>query len=281
MSSFSRVVETAPRHIPGFDDLQFVDMDALGISSSIAVIDDFRVSGLPFSPHPHAGFAAVTYVFEDSRGAVRSRASTGVDLTIGPGGIVWSEAGRGVVHEEVPADQGVQLHGLQLFVNLSASHKTGDPRVLSLRGDEVPEWLGEEGTRVRVVVGAFQGVPSPLVPIEPFTFLDIHLSSEVSIDLLPENVTAIYVLQGSATARLREGQYVDLGSQQAVAVRGGAGALTLNATSPATQLLLLSCREVSEPVVADGPFIMNSREQVAAAVNRFRSGEMGHLAPLH
>ncbi|HTY73321.1 MAG TPA: pirin family protein [Actinomycetes bacterium] len=256
-------------------------MDALGISSSIAVIDDFRVSGLPFSPHPHAGFAAVTYVFEDSRGAVRSRASTGVDLTIGPGGIVWSEAGRGVVHEEVPADQGVQLHGLQLFVNLSASHKTGDPRVLSLRGDEVPEWLGEEGTRVRVVVGAFQGVPSPLVPIEPFTFLDIHLSSEVSIDLLPENVTAIYVLQGSATARLREGQYVDLGSQQAVAVRGGAGALTLNATSPATQLLLLSCREVSEPVVADGPFIMNSREQVAAAVTRFRSGEMGHLAPLH
>ena len=31
-----------------------------------------RVRGQPFSPHPHAGFSAVTYVFEDSEGSLEA-----------------------------------------------------------------------------------------------------------------------------------------------------------------------------------------------------------------
>jgi redox-sensitive bicupin YhaK (pirin superfamily) len=96
-------------------------------TSPLAVLDDFRVGGLPFSPHPHAGFAAVTYVLEDSPGGVRSRASSGIDLVVGPGGIVWTHAGSGVVHEEIPAVPGRELHGLRLFVNLSSKHKLTPP----------------------------------------------------------------------------------------------------------------------------------------------------------
>jgi redox-sensitive bicupin YhaK (pirin superfamily) len=55
---------------------------------------------MPFCPHPHAGFGAVTYVLEDSPGDLRSRASSGIDI-VGPGGIVWTHAGNGVVHDEV------------------------------------------------------------------------------------------------------------------------------------------------------------------------------------
>ncbi|MGZ4435795.1 MAG: pirin family protein, partial [Trebonia sp.] len=113
---FSPVIAAKPRSLPGFSSLLYVDLDALGVAASpLAVLDDFRVPGLPFSPHPHAGFAAVTYVLEDSPGDLRSRASSGADLTVGPGGIVWTHAGSGVVHEEIPAVPGRELHGVQIF----------------------------------------------------------------------------------------------------------------------------------------------------------------------
>jgi redox-sensitive bicupin YhaK (pirin superfamily) len=82
--------------------------------------DEFRVTGRPFPPHPHAGFSAVTYVLEDSEGKLRSRDSLGNDLVTGPGGIVWTQAGSGLIHEELPADSNRELHAVQVFVNLSS-----------------------------------------------------------------------------------------------------------------------------------------------------------------
>jgi Pirin len=134
-------------------------------------------------PHPQAGFCALTYVLEDSQGAVRSRDSLGNDVIMGPGGIVWTQAGSGVIHHEFPADNDRELHGIQIFVNLSAKDKLAAPRVLRLAGNEVPEWRSDVGDRVRIVVGSFDGAWSPLIPVEPFTLLDVDLRRELSFSL--------------------------------------------------------------------------------------------------
>jgi hypothetical protein len=76
-------------------------------ASPAAVLDDFRVRGRPFGPHPHAGFSALTY---------------------GPGGIVWFQAARGAMHREFPAEQGRELHGAQVFVKLGGKDKFIAPR---------------------------------------------------------------------------------------------------------------------------------------------------------
>jgi hypothetical protein len=179
---FSPVVASKPRPLPGFTRLHFIDLAELGVADSpVSVLDDFRVAGLPFSPHPHAGLAAVTYVFEDSPGGVRSRASTGADLVLGPGAIIWTHAGSGIVHEEIPAEPGVELHGVQIFVNLSPKGKLTKPEVHYLEPGQVPEWHGCPGDRVRVVVGTFAAITSPLVPPEPFTLLDAYLGSEIQL----------------------------------------------------------------------------------------------------
>lgn len=101
----------------------------------IAVLDDFRVRGEPFPPLPHAGFSAVAYVFEDSQSGLRSRDSLGDDVVIGPAGIVWTQAGSGVIHHEIPASDG-DLHVLQLFVNLSAKNKLIAPQMLKPENDD-------------------------------------------------------------------------------------------------------------------------------------------------
>lgn len=276
---FSPVINTQPRRIPGFTSLQFVDLEALGVHASpLSVLDDFRVQELPFSAHPHAGFSAVTYVFEDSLGAVRSRASSGADLVVGPGGVVWTQAGSGVVHEEVPAERGRELHGLQLFVNLTSDHKLAEPRVMHLDGGDVPIWDGSAGDSLRVVVGTFAGLASPLVPDEPFTMLDVNLRSQISYVLEAGENTVIYVLSGTLLVRVGE-QLARVGGGQAQALSGSGKTATLEAVDPA-RLLVLTGKKIDEPVVEEGPFIMNDRAQIHAAIARYRSGAMGGLQPL-
>ena len=244
-------------------------------ASPVAVLDDFRVSGRPFPPHPHAGFSALTYVFEDLESGVRSRDSLGNDIVVGPGGIVWFQAARGALHQEVPAEIGRELHGAQIFVNLSSKNKFTAPRTLWLASDAVPRWQSENGDRVRVVVGSYEDVSSALVPAEPFNLLDVTLQREISFGVQNGHYGLVYVLEGGVLVRA-EGREQKAPSAHGLALRGGGGCATIEAVEPA-HLLILSGAEIREPVLVDGPFIMNERSQIETAVARFRAGEMGTL----
>ena len=172
---------------------------------------------------------------EDSPGAVRSRASLGADLVVGPGGIVWTRAGSGVVHEEIPAEPGRELHGVQIFVNLSAENKLTPPQVLYLQPDQVPQWHSNAGDRVRVVTGSFEGASSPLVPVEPFTLLDARLLRQITFDLPAAHNAVVYVLSGSVVARA-DGHSEKAGGGHALALRGS-GRVTLEAAERAHLLV--------------------------------------------
>jgi redox-sensitive bicupin YhaK (pirin superfamily) len=256
-----------------------IDLHKLGeLASPIVVFDDFRVRGRPFAPHPHAGFSAVTYVFKDSQANLRSRTSLGHDLVIGPGGIGWTDAGSGLIHEEVPAEADRELHGLQLFVNLSAKNKEVSPRVLWLNRSEVPEWQSLDGDHVCVVVGSFEGVSSPLVPMEPFTLLDVELRHEISYHLQDTHNTLVYVLSGDVKVRADDREQ-NVAGQHVLALHGDDECVKLEALHHA-HFLILSGTAMHEPMLAEGPFIMNERSQIEAAIARYRTGGMGHLVPL-
>ncbi|MBN3229323.1 pirin family protein [Pectobacterium brasiliense] len=268
-----------PRGGSGFS-VNSIDLHARGAHASpVIMLDDFRVEGRPFQPHPHAGFSAVTYVFEDSLGGVRSGDSLGNDIRVGPGGIVWTQAGHGVLHHEVPAQHDRQLHGAQIFVNLSARNKLLEPQVLWLDGPSVPEWRGEYGDRVRVVVGRFGSLSSPLIPAEEFTLLDLEIQGHVDLEVLSEQYALLYVSSGKVYVSPTAGHPSDeLPSGHAVTIRGSGGFRV--SASPSARVLFLAGQELHEPIVMNGPFIMNTQAEIADAVRRFEEGQMGQLAPL-
>jgi len=275
---FLKVIAGKSRGNGGTFSVQSIDLAQWGERASpVEVLDQFRVRSRPFPPHPHAGFSAVTYVLEDSQGKLRSRDSLGNDVVVGPGGIVWTQAGSGVIHEEVPAEMDRELHAVQIFVNLSSKNKLTKPQMLRLTQSEVPEWLSKTGDRVRVVVGSFGGLVSPLVPVEPFDLLDVQLRREISIDLQDGHNAIVYVLKGAIIVQA-DGRTQDLIRDHALALHG-AGQVKFQATEPA-HFLVLSGTEIREPVLAQGPFIMNKPSQVEAALARYQAGQMGHLAPL-
>ena len=275
---FSGVIASVAQGNGSFS-VKAVKIDQLGQGASpVLVLDEFRVTGRPFPPHPHAGFSAVTYVFEDSQGDLRSRDSLGNDVITGPGGIVWTLAGRGVIHEEVPADAKRELHGLQIFVNLSSRNKLAVPRMFRLEPRQVPEWRNDAGDRIRVLTGSFEGLSSPLVPAEPFDFLDVTLRDTLSFDLKNAHTAVVYVLNGRVMVS-SDSREQKLQGEQALALYGNGGRVKFEADTP-SHLVILAGAEIHEPVVASGPFMMNDRFQVDAAVARYRAGEMGHLEPV-
>ncbi len=153
---------------------------AYGLRGLASVIDPFInvdhawMSAPTFPPHPHAGFSAVSYPFLDSETGIANRDSIGSNNLIQPGGLHWATAGRGIVHEEIPAEVGKTLHSLQIFIDLPRERQDVTPFVLGLEPQDVPV-VNLPGVKVRVPVGRFGAVLSPLNPPTDVTILDISL----------------------------------------------------------------------------------------------------------
>jgi redox-sensitive bicupin YhaK (pirin superfamily) len=172
------------------------------------------------------------------------------------GGMVWTQAGSGLVHEEMAAKPDGDMHMVQMFVNLPRDGKLAPPRVYHLDRDEVPEWRGGAGDRVRVLAGSFDGKSSPLAPAQPFRFLDAWLRSDISFGLADAHNAVVYVMSGAVAVRAEGGER-RLAAGHAVAMGGDGTSVTLTA-SEAAHMLVLSGAEIREPVVASGPFIMTT-----------------------
>jgi redox-sensitive bicupin YhaK (pirin superfamily) len=153
---------------------------AYGLRGMAKLIDPFIgvdhawMSAPTFPPHPHAGFSAVSYLFLDSETGISNHDSIGNHNLIRPGGLHWITAGRGVVHEEVPAEAGKTVHSLQIFVNLARDQQSIDPFALSLGPLDVPV-VQTPGVKVRVPLGRYEEARSPLSPPTDVTMLDISL----------------------------------------------------------------------------------------------------------
>ena len=118
-----------------------------------------------FPMHPHRGIETVTYMLE---GNTRHRDSLGNMGVIGPGDVQWMTSGRGIMHEEMPkrGPEGT-VYGFQLWVNLPAAEKMGLPRYQEVTSDTIPSAASadENGSKVRVVAGKYDGVSGPITEI--------------------------------------------------------------------------------------------------------------------
>ncbi len=183
---FSPVIAAFESCHSGNSSVFRVDLDRLaGFIAPIMGFDHFRMSGPTFAPHPHAGFSIVTYVLEDSQGAMHNRDSLGHDLVVQPGELLWTQAGSGVIHDEMPASQGASVHGLQLFVNLSSKNKQLAPKVFHAQKDAIPVLSNTAGNRIRILSGQIGEQRSLVNQAEGFDFFDAQLKNSWTYSIKP------------------------------------------------------------------------------------------------
>ena len=181
----------------GFSARHFGEDSFDGLVDPVLMLDHFRMTAPTFGAHRHAGISAVTYVFEDSIGSQMNHDSLGNHGPIRPGHLHWMVAGGGAVHDEQPEGKDVEVHGLQIFVNLPAAKKSMQPYAVQVDAAHMPEFQSP-GVRVRVVVGVSNGLTSAATLPQPFTLLDGFLSAQAEFrhTLEPGWDAMVYVVSG-------------------------------------------------------------------------------------
>lgn len=158
------------------------DMDRTGAIDPVLGIDHAWMAGPTFPAHSHVGFSAVSYVFADAETGLLNEDSIGTRNLIRPGGLHWTAAGSGIVHEEVPAEPGKASRLLQIFVNLPPAKQSAPPFALSLEPEDVP--VAElAGVRVRVPVGSFGDLNSPMAPPTKLTLIDASFDAGATLSI--------------------------------------------------------------------------------------------------
>lgn len=241
-------------------------------------VDHSWISGQTFPPHPHAGFSAVSYLFLDSETGIDNRDSLGTSNLIRPGGLHWTASGRGVVHEEVPAVTGKTTHMMQIFVNLPRDRQGDAPFVMSLAPEDVPVVTGP-GSRVRVPLGGFGGVRSPLTTPTEVTLLDVSLEAGAELAVPIEAGSNAFVMPVHGTVSV-EGEPFD-GDAPRVPIFPAASeprVLRLSALNGGTKVAVFAGRPLDQPVHWHGPMAMASMEALVGALGAYQNGGFGSLA---
>ena len=263
-------------HGRGFLDHNLFDQ--LGPLDPFINLDDFHMSQPFFPPHPHAGFSVMTYMFEDSAGAFINRDSFGDHSRIEPGGLHWTQAGRGVQHEEIPEQPGQDCHGLQMWVNHANRDRNVEPKAWNLDAHEIPEARPHDGARVRVLVGEAFGLRAPFVPVTPITLLDVHIEPGIRVHLPApiEHMALALVVRGAGRFGL---DAVNLETHAAATFNRDGNTLEIEAGPDGLEVLVGTGEPYNEPIVFGGPFVGGTQQDVLLARARFQRGEMGSLEP--
>jgi redox-sensitive bicupin YhaK (pirin superfamily) len=188
-------------------------------------------------------------------------------------------AAGGVVHEEFHSAEFTRRGGMfevaQLWVNLPAREKMSRPRYQAIVAEDIPQIELPNGAGIgRVIAGELAGVKGAATTFTPLIVADLRLAGGHIVELpLPDGFTTLLVVQhGSVSCG---GRPPAAGVALAMFERAGDG-IALEAVEDSTALLLCG-QPIGEPVIGQGPFVMNTREEIRQAMADFQSGAMGSL----
>jgi redox-sensitive bicupin YhaK (pirin superfamily) len=218
-----------------------------------------------FPKHPHRGFQTVTYMLNGKMG---HKDSVGNEGLIEDGGLQWMNAGKGIIHEEMPKQIAGKMRGFQLWVNLPAIEKMSEPGYQDIPTTNIPELTSDKGSLIRILAGNYHGQEGAVTTqaVKP-QFFDFHLVANESLMLATQNTHNgfLYVYEGEVDISgktLKKGQ---------LGVLDFADQLTLTTTEVA-RAIFVSGEPINEPVVQYGPFVMNTEEEINQALRDFQQG---------
>lgn len=243
-----------------------------------------KVPGFPY--HPHRGFETVTVVLE---GIVDHFDSLGAKGRYGQGDVQWMSAGSGALHSEMfpvvsqTTDNPTEL--FQIWLNLPSKGKKTSPNYKMLWNEKIPliTETDKNGNKyeIKLVAGKYGTIES-LDPLPNSWAFDrshhvgiwiIKLSPNAELTIPSVSPTLNRMLYNIEGAGIQvDNEAVDFyhcaqlsGSENIIVKNGNTDSL----------LLLLEGEPINEPVVAYGPFVMNTRQEIQQAINDFKSTEFG------
>ncbi|OLN21959.1 hypothetical protein BTO30_12215 [Domibacillus antri] len=216
-----------------------------------------------FGDHPHKGFQTITYVIDGRLEHIDNKGGRGI---LGAGDVQYMNAGSGARHAEEPVEGDI-VHSLQLWLNLPASQKNSDPFYQDIYAEDVPvQKIGTAHVRI------FAGDGGPMKPLVPFTMAEISMPADGQYNhkLNPDHKAFVYMLDGRCV--FGENESVLEKGQAAVLTKGHAIQMKAEERS---KVLIYTGEPHGDPIVAHGPFVMNTQEEIRQAFLDYQAGKFG------
>lgn len=239
-----------------------------------------------FPAHPHRGFETITVVTEGYADHFDSKGSKG---RFGGGDVQWMTAGKGVQHSEmfplINTDKGNTMELFQIWLNLPAKNKFVEPAYKMLWNEDIPiiQEKNADGkiASITLIAGEYKGVKSLDPAPDSWAFdRDNHVGvwliklephAEVTIPAVSKTLNRIlYNIKGGTVSI----ESKEVANKFYAELDGNADILVKNGNEP-TELLLLEGEPINEPVVAQGPFVLNTVGELRQAFMDYQQTEFG------
>jgi redox-sensitive bicupin YhaK (pirin superfamily) len=226
-------------------------------------------NGLPFGPHPHKGMQTVTFVFE---GDIRHADSAGFGQTIHAGGMQWMRAGKGLLHMETSSEDfkesGGPLDIIQLWLNLPKAMKESEPLYVGAEANEI-SFTENDGVRFYCLSSiAGEGLIQPGFPCT-LGWYEISVGKHLTIEIPTGFQVLWYQSKGSG---LLNSDTIE--AHQLYLPDDGVTKISFAAHTDC-RIVFGMAKPIEEPIVMQGPFVMNTEEEIHQAYEDFRKGKMG------
>ena len=226
--------------------------------------------------HPHRGIATFSYVM---KGKLRHFDSRGNHEIVGPGGGQWMKAGSGIIHDEQPlpdTEKGNLFHSLEFWINLPSKYKMEDPEYMAARAEDIPVIsLSDDAGTIRILMGEFGCETSPLKTLSKQFIYHLELS--------PRSVFSLSAKEGIEYAAFVPELEIfinetPVSNSRIVIFESEKGEITFeNSHIEQADVFVFGGEKYTEPIVAQGPFVMNSAAGIAAAYRDFFDGKYGTI----
>lgn len=227
--------------------------------------------------HPHRGIATLTYVLN---GEADHFDSNGHHARVFSGGAQWMKAGNGIIHDEAmnpdPHTDDRLTHGFQFWVNLPARNKAEEPDYRPVQAAEMPiVELEDNAGWLKVVAGDYNGKISPIPAyLEQFIY-HLQLQPGKSFLLNTKEGLEYAAFLPVAGASINDTRYNE---RELLIFETMEGTIEIqNPSDTIVTAIVFGGAPYTEPIVAQGPFVMNTQAEIAAAYNDFFNGKYGAI----
>jgi len=227
--------------------------------------------------HPHRGIATLSYILN---GEDEHFDSAGNYAKVHSGGVQWMKAGNGILHDETlnydSRSDSKLIHAFQFWINLPAAIKAERPEYRAVEGDAVPVKILPGGSGwMKVIAGSFEGLQAAIPTYsEQFLYhIQLEPGATFALEMADKTEVAAYLPTKPALlndVRFDAGEFVEFDRK--------AGEIVVrNENQEACDVLLFGGEPYVEPIVAEGPFVMNSSQEIADAYRDFYNGKYGAI----
>ncbi|MCB0738509.1 MAG: pirin family protein, partial [Bacteroidetes bacterium] len=153
---------------------------------------------LKVGAHPHAGVTPTTFFLD---GSGHHKDSLDYDFQVNKGEFMMFNSGKGAIHMEESGEElkqnGGNLHGFQIWLNMPSKHKFDDPTTVVFKDEAMPTIVHRKFT-AQVVLGKLFRRKSSIETLSPafYYHIKLHADNRLDIPVDPTHNAFLYTVKG-------------------------------------------------------------------------------------